>query len=485
MRSAAGFTTRAPEGSLRRNVLIGAPVAAIFAATVLMIGPAAAAAAAVVVVVALVAIYHPMVITVLTFASAFTALPTSIPRALPIAGISVELYEILAVFAAAGLLLRTRKQKVTDSSSAVLAVLLVSASILSLATNTNAVYILYDGRRLFVLAIAIFVAGRAAWQISQAPRVYLRVLTAMMWISAALTALASTTGLDLGQRSLTASLEPGDDGSAVRLITSSTYLAVVVLCVCLYLYLRGALPSTAVVSLVLPSALIVALSFSRNPILALAVAAAAGLLHSRGAQSASRVARGLAISATALASLWALGLLDPSGGLNNWLTQQLSGLVDRVFAGSTGDALSTDKSTLYRTQQEDPYLWEAIRNSPFWGHGLGSPYKPEFTGRRYATPEIATAASRYAHNFFLWMTAKTGLLGLLIFLACTLRPTSSLFRPSSTPVFATALGAALLGMFMQSWVAPMPNGTPTALLFGALVGAAMTHDKQPMIGNAS
>jgi O-antigen ligase len=405
--------------------------------------------------------------TVATIAASFTALPIWVPRAVSVGGLNLNVYEAFLILAAAGWLLYGKSRRNTDLTAAFLAGFLVLAALISVLAQMPAAAVIFETRRLLVLAVAIFVAGRA-W--GTADRVYLRAIGAVLWVSAVITILASATGLDLGQRALAASLEYGDELAATRLLTEATYLGVAVLSACLCLFLASNLSKRAAVGLVLPAVLVVLLSFSRNPLLSLGVAAVVALISAPTFATLIRALKLALIAGATLLVVWGTSLLDPGGPVERWLSSQFLGFADRVIGGLSSDALSADSSALYRAQQETPYLVLAFQQSPVFGHGFGFEYKPDFTGRRYASAEIAVAASRYAHHFFLWMLVKTGLVGLLAFLTLTLIPAlRALGR--RTPAMVTALAAALLGMFAQSFVAPMPIGTPTCLLFGALVGA--------------
>lgn len=404
--------------------------------------------------------------TMATLVAAFVTLPVWIPRTVAAVGLTFQVYEVLLLLAALAWLLSGKRNRATDNTAFIALVLLVTAFGLSYLARLELSAIIFETRRLVVLAIAVFVAGRAFRTIGAR---YVQVLSATLWFSLALTLFASLTDLDLGQRVLAASLEYGDASAAVRLITDATYPSVAVLTTCICLYLMGRLPTAMWGALVLPAFLIVLLSFSRNPLISLAFGVAVAIWHSPSVATAARAIRLIVLTGLAVAVAWLFALLDSGGPIAHWLSAQTAGFTDRVLGGLSAQALATDSSTLYRTDQENPYLETAFWQSPLIGHGFGFEYKPAFTGRYYASEEIAIQASRYAHQFYLWLAVKTGLVGLAMFLFLALRPALRALR-RNTPHLTTAFASALLGMMAQSFFAPMPVGSPTSLLFGALLG---------------
>lgn len=425
---------------------------------------------------------RPVFAHVMTGASivlAFTALPLGVPRVVAVGGFALHLYEVTLLLAALAWLIRGNRSRSTDLTALVFLLLLGAASAISFLAGLGTSAIISDVRYLAMVPVAVFVAGRT-WNAGAGG--YVKLLTWVLWVSAVITMLASVTGLDLGQRQMGASLDIGDVSAASRLITEATYPAVAVIAVCLYLYLTGNLARGAGVALVVPSALIVLLSFSRNPLLSFAVAGLLAVLRAPSAALFARLVKLILAATAALLVVWGLAALDPGGAMSVWFDNQVTGMVNRVIEGISLDALSLDGSTQYRTQQENPYLWAAFQQSPILGHGFGYEYKPAFTGRYFATDEIAAGASRYAHMFYGWITVKTGLIGLTAFLIMAVFiPLSRALRRGATPI-ATALGAALLGMLVQSFVAPMPIGSPTSVLFGALLGLVLAST-EPVVSS--
>ena len=128
--------------------------------------------------------------------------------------------------------------------------------------------------------------------------------------------------------------------------------------------------------------------------------------------------------------------------------------------------LNKDPSTLYR-ERESAAMEEAIEQAPLIGHGFGHAYKsPEGTPGTF----FFDRGPYYGHNFYLWALVKTGFLGLACFLLAITPP---LFRAIARPhdSVAVALASGAFGLLAISFVAPMPSGSPTAVVLGGLVGA--------------
>ena len=79
-------------------------------------------------------------------------------------------------------------------------------------------------------------------------------------------------------------------------------------------------------------------------------------------------------------------------------------------------------------EAENVNLWIAIREAPLFGHGFGYAYQPPFgPAGRFA----ATFGPYYAHNFYLWLLAKAGIIGLVGFAMFALVPIIRAVRTQS------------------------------------------------------
>lgn len=108
-----------------------------------------------------------------------------------------------------------------------------------------------------------------------------------------------------------------------------------------------------------------------------------------------------------------------------------------------------------------------IQKSPLWGNGFGYAYKPINTGR--ALSDKSENLQCYAHNFYLWLLVKAGPVGFLLFLVPIARVLVAALRGSGHVALTT--GALAAGLLAVSFVAPMPLGSPTAVLLGLVTGA--------------
>jgi O-antigen ligase len=138
-----------------------------------------------------------------------------------------------------------------------------------------------------------------------------------------------------------------------------------------------------------------------------------------------------------------------------------------VLEGLTSSTLEVDLSSQFRVVFENALIIPRIEESPLFGHGFGYAYKPPLGIPGTFNSDFAPY---YAHNFYLWILVKAGVTGLAIFLWFSLAPILKTFRQSSGLAHASA-GAAT-ALLACSFVVPMPIGSPTALLLGALLGAA-------------
>jgi O-antigen ligase len=148
-----------------------------------------------------------------------------------------------------------------------------------------------------------------------------------------------------------------------------------------------------------------------------------------------------------------------------YLQKQVSGFHDRVLEGLSSSARAHDPSTQYRLA-EDRTLKPEIGKAPFIGHGFGVPYKiPQGEAGSFE----ATTGTFYAHEYYLWLMFKGGLLALVVFIGALLPPLLRVLRKPNA--LGVALGAVTCGLLAISTVAPVPNDVPGALLFGGVLGA--------------
>lgn len=396
---------------------------------------------------------------------AFTVFPDGVPFFVYVGGVQLYLYEPFLVFALAWSL--TLFRSITFAMNIFLIGMLVATawSLGGLASGSPFSFINADVRPLVDLCMAIPVA--AAMVATGRARHAFRVIVVVLWVSAAMTALSSATGLKLVGREEAATLNFSGSTSddATRFLTTATDLAIVVL--------SGVLMSALVYRLrvgwlviATPAFVIVFFAFSRNSLLGVAAALVVAFLwaaaDSRLKDSLLRLLVVLfVLVALFLVTQFAPGLLTSVG----WLRVQLDAVSQRVFGGISASALSSDPSANYRAL-EITYLVPAIAQSPLVGHGFGYAYKPPLgSGLGF----FAVQGRYYAHQYYLWLAVKVGILGSGLLYAGWIAAAARGVRARG----AVTLGlvAGLAAALTISAVAPMPNGEPGVLVVGGVLGA--------------
>jgi O-antigen ligase len=290
-------------------------------------------------------------------------------------------------------------------------------------------------------------------------------IAAMLWFSAGMAVVSSLHGIRLAGREET--VETGD--AATRVITTALTPAVAVLTALVAAtVVRRVKPATYLV--LGPPALIVALlAFSRNTLIAAAIAAVVAFLANLGWSALRRtfgfVAIGAAILAVTLPG--ALFLMQHSAA-GTWLGLQLTAYGHRVLGGVSANALAVDQSTLDRLAEDD-HLIPAIAKAPVFGHGLGYAYQLPFGNDPTGFTE--TLGTTYAHNFYLWWLVKAGAVGMAAFVLFALVPLVRALRCGTAPAKISA--AVAIGLLVMCNVDPLPEESPNGLTLGLVLGAAM------------
>lgn len=423
-----------------------------WAALVIGVGVGVAGASTVIVV-------APRLLAGATFVAAFISLPAQIPLSFNVAGSELRLYEPLLVACAARyVFVRPSNGLLTKVLLAMSGVVVIWGAV-GLAAGNPANRVLSDTRPLVLLICAALVVGKLQFGLLT-PRRDTRLLSILFWVSAMTTVAAAVTTLEIGGQQAS----PADSTEELpRLISPSTYLAAAALAMLLVYWLTGRPGLGLAWTIGLPATLLVFLSFTRNSVVLILTAALFGTIalraYRRGLQLAFRLAVTIGVAA---AAHWVL--MSTSGA--NWLTEQLEFFSSRVLGGLAPGALSEDPSAQYRLSQENPYLYHEIASSPIVGHGFGFAYRPLLTGRYVFSDNDALQS--YAHNFYLWIFVKTGVLGALLFLGALVRTMWAGLR--SGTAWNVAGTATLVGCLASSVVAPMPLGSPSSLIVGGLVG---------------
>jgi O-antigen ligase len=131
--------------------------------------------------------------------------------------------------------------------------------------------------------------------------------------------------------------------------------------------------------------------------------------------------------------------------------------------------LAHDDSANYR-ERELTNLEIAVSKAPVLGHGFGFAYQPP---QGKAGTFWGDRAPYYSHNFYWWTLAKTGIIGLGLALFAMLAPLAGALTQRYSGPQVAAAAASLAGLLAVSWVAPLPIDSPTSLLIGAALGAAL------------
>ncbi|MBW4813356.1 O-antigen ligase family protein [Rhodococcus qingshengii] len=397
---------------------------------------------------------------------AATTLPFQVPSAIGVGGFSFRLYE--PILAAAFGWALTRRDTLNRLPKATLALLLTMVGlgiVVALLGNASPIRIIGDVRFVIETAMAALVAAVVVRD-QKAKLASAKSMRASLWISAAFTLLASAGVVTLSGRSEAANLDQaaGAD-AATRILAAATFFALATLCVSIAAAVVGKLSMRATWTWWGPALLILFLAFSRNHLVGIAVTILVALVAAR---SFTRSTKTLYVAAWAALAIVAIAALSPlisdlPGGA--WIDSQVQSYSSRVLEGFDSAVTSTDSSTVYR-DMEIAKLQVVVEDSPLIGHGYGFAYQRPIGQRGTFFYE---RAPYYSHNFYWWTLAKTGVVGLLLFLAAALSPLVVAMRDSS-PGWGKAFAATLGGLLAVCWVAPLPIDAPSSAVIGAILG---------------
>ncbi|MDO1480755.1 O-antigen ligase family protein [Rhodococcus ruber] len=408
-----------------------------------------------------------------TLVLACAALPAGFTPSFSFGGFTFPAYEI-ALLAAFVVALRSGINKSTSFNLGVLMTwLLIGIGTATIAGNLS-IHTIGDLRNLAQLVMALVVAA-ATINTPVAERCAV-VMKWVLWFSLGIILTASTVGIALAGRSEQAALV-GESAEATRYLTAATYPALATLCICIALGVLGIAPFRSTWSWSLPSILILFLAFSRNHILGVVITVVAALIAVRSLRVALSAAAKIALAGATIggAALIVVSPLMADLPGMKWAGAQVQSYSARVVEGIRSDTLQSDPSAMFR-QAENELLRQSINEAPVFGHGFGYAYKLPDGKRGTWTYE---QAPYYAHNFYLWATAKTGIVGLILFGAAVATPLLiAIFRTGTSVRLASAISAAALGFLAISFVAPMPLGSPTAATLGVMVGCVYGLERE-------
>jgi len=408
---------------------------------------------------------------------AFATTPGQVPSFIAVGPTGVHVFEPFLAALVIRLYLRDRSTMRPGSPSPSKAVVWLCASVLvgvliGLVRGFGLHAVVFDSRPLVHVALGAYAASKLRTDERN------KVVAVLPWLlgsAAALMVVASVTGLELSGRSETPELYrigggylTHSAGGATRFITPTTSLALVTLVASACLLLLGVQLKRPVIRFIGPALVIVGISFSRNIILGVSVGLLVGLLGAiaagRGGTYINRLMMSLPLACVLAIAMSPLLLFGP---VSVWVGDQAEGYEARVLGGLDRRTQALDTSTQDRIR-EDRYLLDAISQSPILGKGAGFPYKPA----EGPVGGFAAGDGRlYAHNFYLWLWAKYGAFGVLAFATLV---GSALIDAVRRIHRRDALGAAMPGVIIAVMVvsifAPYPEGYPTAVLVGGLVG---------------
>jgi len=292
-----------------------------------------------------------------------------------------------------------------------------------------------------------------------------RVMVVILWFSAGMAIVSSGHAIRLAGRA--ESVQGTGAGEALRIILSTQSPATAVLTALVAAAVVGHARAVTYLALGPPALIIVLLSFSRNTLISLAVAAVVALFAAFSWSTVRRTAALIVIGALVIAVTvqGSLFLLQASS-TGAWLADQFSAFNQRVLGGVSTGALAVDSSTLDRLR-EVGNLERAIAHAPVFGHGLGYAYQLPSGDDEFGT----TYEPTYSHNFYLWWVVKAGAVGMATFALFALTPFIRALRRGSVPAKISAAVSA--GLLAISAVWPLPEMPVDALALGLALGATM------------
>lgn len=401
-----------------------------------------------------------------TLFGAFAALPEGLHVGKVIGPVTIYAYHVAAVLAICYLIPSARPRSYDFVLPGLLVLTVAWSTITGFETGHAALVVMRESSSMiemaigFVLALLVVYGGHVKFSI--------RVMIAILWFSAGMAIVSSLFAIRLAGRSESLEGTTGA-GQAVRIILSTQTPATAILSALVAAPIVGRVRPAMYLALGPPALSISLLSFSRNTLISMGVAAGVALL---GSLSWAAVRRAVAAAAVGLALIavtvpGSLFLLQRSK-TGAWLSDQYAAFNQRVLGGVSSSALAIDDSALERLREIN-LLKETIARAPVFGHGLGYVYQPP-TGDDEFHLYLYPA---YSHNFYLWWLAKAGAVGMAVFALFALTPVILALRCAPGPAKISAAVAA--GLLAISAVWPLPEMPMDALGLGLALGAAMGY----------
>jgi hypothetical protein len=401
-----------------------------------------------------------------TLFGAFAALPEGLHVGKVIGPVAIYAYQIAAVLAILYLLPIVRPRFSDYLLPGVFAMTVMLYTFYGFAAGHDALMVARESTTLlemvggFVLGMLVVWGHYAEWLI--------RVIVVILWFSAGMAIVSSLHAVRLAGRAESLEQATGA-GQALRIVLSTQTPATAVLAALVAAAIVGRVKPGMYYALGPPALIISLLSFSRNTLIAMVVAAVVAFLSSFGWPALRRMGAVVAVSVAALAVTvpGSLFLLQHSQA-GAWLGDQFTAFGQRVLGGISTSALAVDESTLDRLR-ENARLNTAIAEAPVFGHGLGYAYQLP-TGN---DPDAFAwkLGPTYSHLFYQWWLAKAGVVGVAVFAWFAATPIVKALRRASAPAkISAAVSASLLAI---SAVWPLPEMPMDALALGLVLGATM------------
>lgn len=393
-----------------------------------------------------------------------------IPSTLPLAGGALWYTDVLlpaACLACYG--------SIRDRRGIGLALLLVASGIALIAVGLMAGaeprWILRDSRQLVYLGLGavlgLYLArDRANW------RWFAQCLAAYLAVVAGLVVVSQFSPVALVGRATAETLVVGDESVdlGVRRAQFETNP--------LFLFVLASAAASAVAGLnvsrligrgntrvlVVAACIVVFLSYSRNSVLAIAVALTCASVVPLGRPRWDRLVRlGVVLGSAAVVAL-ALWAISSQTGV---LSGQVSAFQTRVISGLSDDTLAEDAGISWR-EREAELAFNSGLESPILGQGAGVFYRPRVAG----DPFRDAGGRLYVHNYFLWVFVKGGMVYLALILLVFGFGLRGLVVSKHSVL--CAMGCGLAGVLAAGWVAPWAAQGTMAAVIGALlaVGAS-------------
>jgi O-antigen ligase len=399
-----------------------------------------------------------------TLFAAFAALPAGLNVGKVIGPVTIWAYQVAALLAIC-FLLRSARPRFSDFVLPGIFVLtVVYATITGFATGQSDVVVFRESTTVlevvigFVLGLFIVYGNHlrsSTW-----------VMVVVLWFSAGM-AIAGSLGLvQLAGRGESLEATTGA-AEAVRFILATQTPATAVLSALVAATVAIRLRPIIYLALGLPTVVISLLSFSRNTLIAMAVAAIVALIGNLSWPAVRRLLKATAFSVGLLAlALPGLMLLLQQTKVGAWLGDQLTAFSERVLGGISSRALAVDDSAQTRVRELN-HLKELIPEAPVFGHGLGYTYRGPSGDDEFG----AVFQPAYSENFYMWWLAKGGAVGMAAFVLFAITPAILSLRCASAPA---KIGAAVVASLLAvSAVWPLPEQPHDALAFGIAIGATM------------